>query len=163
LCYILNFAKNLNIYKKEDYVIAKALTNKDLQNKIRNYIDKNCNVVYVVERGISKDFVIKALKNGVDVYYQEVDGYIYKISDDLVLEDLEKEGFFGNNDCYYTNCYYLNLNNLYDIVDLVLEAVFSDLSLTVTDLVLFDNDYDYSPMNVIYLQHLIKNILRIAF
>jgi hypothetical protein len=143
--------------------MAKTLTNKNLQNQIRNYIDENCNVVYVVERGISKDFVMKALKNGVDVYYLEVDGYIYKISDDLVLEDLEKEGFFGNNDCYYTDCYYLNPNNLYDIVDLVLEAVFSDLRLTVTDLILFDNYYDYYLIDVIYLKHFIKNILRIAF
>jgi hypothetical protein len=146
--------------------MAKALTNKDLQKQIRNYFDENCNVVYVVEREISKDFVIKALKNGVDVYYQEVDGYIYKISDDLVLENLEKEGFFGNKDYYYVDCYHLSLNNLYNIIDLIkeagvdnLEAVFSDLSLTVTDLVLFDNDYDYFIIDVIYLQHFIKDIL----
>ena len=143
--------------------MVKTLTNKDLQKQIKNYINENCDVVYVIERGISKDFVMKALENGVDVYYLEVDGYIYKISDDLILQDLEKEGFFGNNDCYYNDCYYLNLKNLYDIADLVngnnLETVFSDLRLTVTDLILFDNHYDYYLIDVVYLQHFIKDIL----
>jgi hypothetical protein len=143
--------------------MVKALTN--LQTLIKDYIDENCDVVYLFEAGVSKDFIETAFHNGVKLYHYCSDGYIYEV-DEFVLEELEKEGFFGNDVCYYNDCYYLSLDNLYDIIDLIkeagadnLEAVFSDLSLTITDLILFVNGYDYYLIDVSNLYYFIKDRL----
>ena len=145
--------------------MVKALTN--LQALIKDYIDENCDVVYVFEGGVSKDFVEKALHRSEKLYHYGSDGYIYEVNE-FVLEDLEKEGFFGNCDCCYNICYYLNLNNIYDIINLIkeagadadnLEVVFSNLSLPITDLILYDNGFDYYFIDVSNLHYFIKDIL----
>ncbi len=150
-------------------VLTKNLTNL-LQEEVRDYIDKNCDIVYVVEPS-TNIYTVETLLESSKVFYFGKDGFIYDLYD-FKLEELKDSGFFNDeveND-FYLSCYYVRFKDICELVkmlkeykeyvekdlDKVLNDVFKDMTLPVIDLILLDDGFDYYIIDIYNLKDFLR-------